>query len=373
MKTSKHAIVVDQTLKSLTGHHFEVSMAIANQYINDKYNTFIACNIAADPKLINQYGWVPTFKQNWSDRTILQFLISFLDLIFVILKKPLGLFKFSRKFGWQLNRLVHTTSLGNELEVFVHTLNFVQLAEVITLSNLLERPIRYRAVLRQDPREGTNSLLKVFYFFLLRQALKKSSNIFLYSDTKALAREYQRILGVMVEPMQIPLKIPQGIAVKDPARFTFCYLGDARTEKGFQHLPKIIEECFDKDSQITFAVQVNLVGINRENPTLRRSVERLRSISSASNGRLVILDGDLSEDVYYQTLMSSRAVLLPYDPVAYKFRSSGIFAQAMALGKFAVVPMGSAFAEENESVGVIKFNHLSEIISATSKKLNLCE
>jgi glycosyltransferase involved in cell wall biosynthesis len=59
-------------------------------------------------------------------------------------------------------------------------------------------------------------------------------------------------------------------------------------------------------------------------------------------------DGFVPADEYYRLLASADVVLCPYDPRAYRARSSGVFAEAVAAGTPTVVPADTWMASEQE-------------------------
>ena len=50
----------------------------------------------------------------------------------------------------------------------------------------------------------------------------------------------------------------------------------------------------------------------------------------------------MSQTQFYGALHQADVILTPYDRAAYRYRSSGVAAQAVAHGKIAVVPAGTA-------------------------------
>ena len=55
--------------------------------------------------------------------------------------------------------------------------------------------------------------------------------------------------------------------------------------------------------------------------------------------------GFLEESNYFEKLRDTDIVLLPYDPFLYKYMVSGVFAEAVAMGKVVVAPDSSWMAE----------------------------
>jgi len=71
---------------------------------------------------------------------------------------------------------------------------------------------------------------------------------------------------------------------------------------------------------------------------------------------VTLLPGPLDRDAYYRMLGESDIVFMPYDPRRYRRMTSGVFAEALALGKPVVVPAGtwmSQMLEAGYGAGVI--------------------
>jgi hypothetical protein len=62
--------------------------------------------------------------------------------------------------------------------------------------------------------------------------------------------------------------------------------------------------------------------------------------------RLIGRDGPLTPEVYYRELAGMDVLLCPYDPAAYRNRSSGALAEAAAAGIPTVVPAGTWLARQ---------------------------
>jgi hypothetical protein len=70
--------------------------------------------------------------------------------------------------------------------------------------------------------------------------------------------------------------------------------------------------------------------------------EGLSSVTDLSSS----VKGEIDSSSYRQLLLSTRSMILPYDPLRYRFRSSGVFAELLTLGIFPIVPTGTSMSRE---------------------------
>jgi hypothetical protein len=167
-----------------------------------------------------------------------------------------------------------------------------------------------------------------------------------YCDTQQLCTRVEAASGV--RPALIPIPVPPFPPRDDDAtRPTVAYLGDARIEKGFLHLPGIVRALIhdpDLPPETRFVIQGASTG---RNPAEIRAVGSARQALRAIDPRRVTVIADaLPTAAYHRLLQEATVVILPYDAVAYADRSSGVFADALASGVAPVVPDGTWMASE---------------------------
>lgn len=154
-----------------------------------------------------------------------------------------------------------------------------------------------------------------------------------------------------------PIVIPYPHATADPPverapregrEFTISYLGDARTDKGFEFLARAIGEL---SPSTKFVVQCNESVAGFFGTEIPASIESLR-VLSARSGRVTLLENPLSNPDYRATIARSDALVLPYDPAYYqKGRISGVLRDAWAAGVPVLITAGWGDAEETRSAG----------------------
>jgi hypothetical protein len=74
----------------------------------------------------------------------------------------------------------------------------------------------------------------------------------------------------------------------------------------------------------------------------RYALQGSASIQDLSNMAQVSLDSNS----YRKLLSTTRSLVMPYDPLRYRSRSSGIFAEALTLGILPIVPTGTSMSRE---------------------------
>jgi glycosyltransferase involved in cell wall biosynthesis len=169
-----------------------------------------------------------------------------------------------------------------------------------------------------------------------------------YTDTDELTQEYGRLAGLPFGTVPIPFRrelIPPAPRRQGPLKVLF--LGDPRQEKGFHLLPALVRGLLDdylKTGKAQFVIQAS-IHHSEKDPLLTDALAEL-SRHDPRHVRLVGLEGFLPPETYYRLVAECDVMLLPYRPVAYRSRSSGVFAEAVSAGKPTVVPANTWLARQ---------------------------
>jgi glycosyltransferase involved in cell wall biosynthesis len=254
----------------------------------------------------------------------------------------------SNGFGADLLQGIDRLDLTAGDHVLVHTLNLDDL-EALT-GDLVDRGEPHRLptihlVLRRtvDEMSRGRSRGRLPADALGRLAEARRA-IRLWSDTAELAADYAALspLPVGVLPVAFRQDLMAAALAARPARspdspITLGYLGNARPEKGFQHLPALAEGLLAHPihgGYVRFVVQCGL-NIEGGEPGIVAARDRLAGLPA---GRIHLVDGVPDAAAYYALLAEMDIVLLPYEAASYRTRSSGILVQALAAGRPVVVP-----------------------------------
>jgi len=382
MKTE--CIVVDQSLSGFQGHHYEYTIAVAKalQAAGISAAIFANLNLNLPPAQTSQAISIwPVFHHKWTDRdkTLFRRQLAWMAMGqifgFPPPASPTGSFGGDLKTGLQ-------TYAQSAKEIFVHTLSFSQLLEIAVLVRQVQLPIdRVHLVLRQDPTEKGLGGLKVK---ILQQIVKlfdhqSAISVRFYADTPALVAVYEKILtrSFHLLPILLDQDSLQKIAVdqrsfKDSERLRVAYLGDARREKGYQHLAPIVQTVLEQAGaqKIEFLFQNHLDQHHGGDEELVQTQIKLRELSQSHPQTLRLIEGILSPEAYNLVLQQADVIVLPYGKEEYRFRSSGILSQAISAGKLAIVPTGTSLADPNFQTTVLAYEKTGEIPGLLLKILN---
>lgn len=361
-------MVADQSLKGFHGHHYEYSVAVARAVSEAGYEPWILSHTDYRGDVPQGLNWRKVFQQSWTESTRIHLVWI---LVWGFLKWIPGIGRlFSLKkesFGFQLQNAIGELGLGPRDHLFVHTLNFVQLLEVLFVSARTKNSPSFHLVLRQDPGERGRFGIKSLLLKMIFQIAKRDKGLFFYSDTLGLCRAFHSISNIDFHCL--PVLYDQSVVLPDlkspEGQFVVTYLGDGRREKGYQHLPAIVEETLKASSGVHFHLQSLLVKPASKDQELVLAQQKLNLLKEKYPKQIKLLEKSLSPQEYLNLLCSSDLVLLPYEASAYKLRSSGILSQAIGAKKIVVVPegttltevfptaVGASYKSENEIPGII--------------------
>jgi hypothetical protein len=85
-----------------------------------------------------------------------------------------------------------------------------------------------------------------------------------------------------------------------------------------------------------------------QDPGVIRTIDELKQYSDF----VEVIVGSVPPDRYIELLHNADIILLPYDPIRYRARSSGVLAEALKLGCPTVVPSGTWMARMAGGSGV---------------------
>jgi glycosyltransferase involved in cell wall biosynthesis len=228
------------------------------------------------------------------------------------------------------------------------------LAQRIGIAKLPTFHLEYRhAVLSPRELECEPCAFKAFHTRSLRayfdacRAFPESPNVRFYTDTAELARDYSALAGFPFAVLPIPFRanlIPQSPSRTDDT-LRVLFLGDLREEKGFTKLPQLVRATRD-NPRVQFVIPGALHAEERE-PAMLAALAELEAYPAEKVSR-PFRDHFVPASDYYTLLAAADVVLCPYDAHAYRARSSGVFAEAVAAGKPTIVPAETWMANEQE-------------------------
>ena len=165
------------------------------------------------------------------------------------------------------------------------------------------------------------------------------SKLRLLADTAPLTQVWSAGLGLPVAVAPLPVVAPpvRASAPAEPPHLVF--VGGARAEKGYALLPGLVRSLA---GAARFTVHSGAIG-PADDPMVQRAHLALHAMVGPG---LMLLERPLSAEEYGALLADADLILLPYDAPTYGPRSSGILAEARAIGVPAVVPADCWMADE---------------------------
>jgi hypothetical protein len=218
---------------------------------------------------------------------------------------------------------------------------------------------------------STNVRLKRLLFSLYNR-WGGSDRVKFYCDSETLARDYEMLsgqrFGVLPIPFRAELLSPVPRAPSGPLRPG--YFGEARDEKGFHWLPDLAEALRDDylaPGSARLLIQANIQP--QYNPQSIKALERLKQFSPAEV-QLFAAETALSPVEYYRMMSQSDIVLLPYIHSRYRACTSGVFAEALAMGAPPVVPAGTWMADQLPPGGGETFGDFDSFVAGVKRLLD---
>jgi hypothetical protein len=256
-----------------------------------------------------------------------------------------------RQFARDTADLLRQTSAGADDLVFFPTMGQADLEGLLRTIQQIpdDRQPQWHLVFRYDPPSPVkNRRLADLLARTFARAGRMQCNrrLHFFTDTDELSDLYRQSSGLPFATLPIPhTDGPSPSRPSGGGPLRIVYLGGARKEKGFHHLPNIVRQVREDllaAGQAAFTVQ-SAGNLTLEEPEIIAARKDLQTLA----GQGVTLLGEaLTPEQYRGLLHSGDLALLPYDRQAYRARSSGILAEVLAAGIPAIVPAGTWLARQ---------------------------
>ena len=350
-KRNINFIISCRTLISFQGHDYSYCKSLRNEALSRGWNVLILANKLLEKEIIEELDAIPFYTVDLGKRFNI-------PLIRYIL--PGKLYKFIY-LTWNfvlhniftyldLHKINKYLSKSDKNVIFFPTMTISNLFAIVkyfeSISNFYGKiNLAFVNHFTSRPDLESNSFPDRLHSFLYNQINKSIlvNNIFLFCDTPQLSQEFSIYTEKKIEVLPIPHivenKLEGKICTTD--LLNIGYLGDARTSKGFNLLPEILQKYNNraKNIQVNFLVQCSI--------RVRMQKECLSAIQLLELTENTTLFRDsLSSGDYEELLNRLNIVLLPYSCNMYHSQTSGIFSEARALGKVLIVPANTWMSEE---------------------------
>jgi glycosyltransferase involved in cell wall biosynthesis len=180
-------------------------------------------------------------------------------------------------------------------------------------------------------------------FHAFRQSFS-GHRVYFYTDTADLAQHYNMLRVFDFRPLPVPVSDEyHSLRRTDlPAPpLQIAYVGDARDEKGYQHMPRIVEDLWARyvaSGQVEFLIQSNFSAPEGTPATVIARAQ----LEALPRDKVHLLTEPLDCLGYRDLVLGADLILLPYtNPTHYFAASSGILTEALAAGTPVIVPEGT--------------------------------
>ena len=189
-------------------------------------------------------------------------------------------------------------------------------------------------------------------------------SLFFTTENDAMRALYSQDFGIHTKILPIPFGAPVRQRAEKDCKSRLGFFGYSRSDKGFHLLPRAIELCQRHGLDVEFIIQIQHGGWEQQTTDTERALRALRGVH--------LVEGILPSEEYEAWTEQIDVMLLPYDPVTFGLRGSGIFTESVAAGRPIIASKGT-FAgnsvEKNEAEGEVFAPHTSEELAAAIARL----
>ncbi len=318
----KKYISIIPDLKGGAGHMFTYHQAFGKSVKINKSEHFVLFYSNITPEI---------YKSNW--RNVLEIGVlemSFRNLVKSgnIIRSAVDVIKFAHSISKGIGSIEH--SRNDKLVLFIERFNALQLAGFMLSSVFKSKKIFHLLILfRHDQYSFGNSR---YIYKLLVVIINIFCNLVIVTDSDILARNLRNFFGHKVSTVPIPMSKTRAATNKsDNSIVKIWWPGGARINKGWD----ILKEILGVFSQRTVKKNIRFVVSNSSG--LHHLIQQ---------PHIEILDDVLSIESYYEKFNEINIVLLPYSRNDYRASTSGIFVEAIILGKVPFVTDGTWMSSE---------------------------
>lgn len=319
--------LADQLLSSAEGHHLLYNRALAAAARAAGWDAVVFGRKGMDPGLLDPFESRAVFRRDWRARPPAWARSNW--RLLRVLDRLSG-----RRFYQDLLGAFRARPPRERDLVFAQMITPRSLAAWARWFLSVAEPPRLALHVAYDPSRYGSHAGFVSEWTKLRRS-PRFARVSALTDSARLVAPYEELLGLKVRA--VPHVVGEKVAATpypagpDPV---FGVLGSPRRDKGFSEAVQAILAISADPSPPEFIVHVA-----RPDEASKPWVEKLRSAKLA-NVRLVehCMRG---EDEYADVFGRATAFLLPYHLDVYGARTSGIFCEALATGRLAIVSEGS--------------------------------
>ena len=313
-------ILIDPSLKSFGGHFYTYDYSISSSSRGLGIRTFILGSRDAEISSRKDFEFIPCFRHE--------------------VEHSLPLNKVGSIFLEDLVSATSDLNLDDSSIYFIHTVTSEQILPIFRFVQMNSKKIKKFVIFLRyspniNPYNPDHSTIKKYF-----DALKEFENfacrnlIDFVTDSEKLIEEYNEFIDLNIRLVPIPHTINNNQSSRIHSK-NLTFLGNARSSKGFQHLPNICHLLQDKLVENSWSINI------QSNVMFMRDMKSVVALMSLRKLNVNLYESELSISEYRNLLESSSLILLPYELLWYHSQTSGVFAEALSLGIPVIAPKGT--------------------------------
>ncbi len=383
MSKKKKLLIIDQSFKDYTGHHYNY-----NKYLYDNFKKIYNISLYVNKNIRNEINELfnkNLFKIFQETSYSTNYKLTFLkkikkinivrNFVFYLIKYNFFFILISKFYNRKIivsdfyKKLLFLYEKNKNCIFFLHSLSESEFLETLFFlhNNNNNKNNKIYIVYRRDPR-----FLKDY--FLIINKLIDNNFAYLLTDSFKIKNYLEKEIAKKVYLINIPInfnyKKINKFVNKKKNFYIISYLGDARLEKGFFYIPSLLKKINFNRKKYEFRIQANSNGydLNFYNKTISL-LEK--------NKNLKLLKSQLNPDQYIKNLLESDIIFLPYQGEFYRYRTSSIFYEGIYAEKIVIVTPDtwmSSFYNDNlilKKLILSNENNLQKILNYINKNYYL--
>lgn len=332
--------VFDPSLIGFQGHHWEFAQIIKEAF-KSKFDVKFYSNLHAKTRILLSLPAQPI-----CDEGIYPALGNFDDIYRSMTEATIR----------DLNR-IHGCDIGPDAILIMHTATLFQLGALAQWFSALSTSERPRLCVQLQfpleyhlPADTAVRKRAVDSACAAASILVETGKARLASNSGLLADHISKQLKQKCAVLPVPIRWPKldKAASPDPG-VVFGFFGGLRPEKGASIIAQAIPAFASQYPDTRFLVHAP---VSEADPF---AVSVLRAVPQVE----LIKDNFDRKSDYFKYFLRASCILLPYDPVEYAYRTSGILIEALGLGRLIITTKGSWPHAESQRRGVTVFGMTS--------------
>jgi glycosyltransferase involved in cell wall biosynthesis len=359
MGGTRRILIVDSGLKHAGGHNFSYTRAVQAALESRGFAVDALGNRNMSTDLVQTTGYRPIFSVGTYDyppgggR--------FRDLAYLYAQSVI--------FGEELWHGLRQVGAERYGLIFCHTVRDFELLGWRRCLSRLRPPGRVMMLMRDTPGWSRVGRWKRSWhpYFRIRprsfNGMRRTlgARFTLLTDSEFLSEDYARVYRHRIATVPIPINDsilrastgePSTLGKRYPLAadgyVRIGYLGDDRGARGFDLLPQLVARASqESDVRVRFFIQCPNAASGRGDGRLSSAFQALAALASdTTKGRVTLIPERLPDEEYAELLRHVDVVVIPYEGRGYREPTSGVFAEALAMGKPVVVTSGTWMAHE---------------------------